>query len=194
MGVLPGSLELVAGRAVRAATCIGAGALALTVVLAGCSDSTDGNPVGAAPSGTEPDFPTSRPTRTTTATPVPPPPSATPRSPGAEALAPQNGYVYIETKSGLTRCQISADAVGCEAEFENSPTIDGFPANGVNVAANGAVTWVSGNLGDIPTVPLDYRTYTALGWTIEAAEDGTRFTNDGSGHGMFVRIEGVQTY
>ena len=60
--------------------------------------------------------------------------------------------------------------------------------------ADGTVTWVSGNLGDIPTVPLEYRTYTALGWTIEASEAGTRFTNDGTGHGMFVRIEGVETY
>ncbi|MCF6390811.1 hypothetical protein L2K20_27920 [Mycobacterium sp. MBM] len=184
-----------ADRGIRAAACIGAGVLALGVALTGCSDSTDGNPVGSAPSGTEPDFPTPRPSRSTSTTPpATPPPSATPRPPAAEALTPQNGYVFIETKSGLTRCQISTEAVGCEAEFENPPTIDGFPANGVNVEADGAVTWVSGNLGDIPTVPLDYRTYTALGWTIEASEAGTRFTNDGTGHGMFVRIEGVETY
>ena len=183
-----------AGKAIRAAACIGAGAIALTVMLAGCSDSTDGNPVGSPPSGTEPDFPTTRPSRTTTTTPPAPPSSATPRPPAAEALAPQNGYVYLETKSGLTRCQLNVEAVSCEAEFEKSPSIDGFPANGVNVNADGAVTWVSGNLGNIPTVPLDYRTYAALGWTIEASEAGTRFTNDGTGHGMYVRIEGVETY
>lgn len=193
IGFLPGSLDLVAGRAIRAAASIGAGAVALAVVLSGCSDSTDGSPVGSAPSGTEPDFPTTRPTRSTS-TPAPPPSSATPRPPAAEALQPQNGYVYIETKSGLTRCQINAEAVSCEAEFEDSPIIDGLPANGVNVNADGTVTWVSGNLGNIPTVPLDYRTYIALGWTIEASEAGTRFTNEGTGHGMFVRIEGVETY
>ncbi len=181
------------GRATRVATCIGTGAVVLAVLLGGCSDSTDGTPVGSAPSGTEPDFPTSRPSRTTS-TPPSAPPSSTPVPPGAQALTPQNGYVYIETRSGLTRCQLTTDAVGCEAEFENSPDIDGFPANGVNVTADGSVTWISGNLGDIPTVPLDYRTYTALGWTIEASEEGTRFTNDGTGHGMFVRIEGVETY
>lgn len=164
------------------------------MLIGGCSSSTDGNPVGSAPSGTEPDFPTPRPSRTTSATPTAPPSSATPVPPGAEALTPQNGYVYIETKSGLTRCQINSDAASCEAEFENSPDIDGFPANGVNVNADGTVTWVSGNLGDIPTVPLDYRTYTAVGWTIEASEDGTRFTNDGTGHGMVVRIAGVETF
>jgi hypothetical protein len=184
----------VAGWAIRAASCIGTGVIALTAALAGCSASTDGNPIGAAPSGTEPAIPTTRPSRTTSAPPTPPPSSAMPRPPAADALQPQNGYVYIETKSGLTRCQINSDAVGCEAEFENSPAIDGFPANGVNLNADGTVTWVSGNLGNIPTVPLEYRTYTALGWTIEATEAGTRFINDGTGHGMFVRIEGVETY
>jgi len=189
----------VAGKATRAATCIGTGAVALAVLLSGCSDSTDGNPVGSAPSGTEPDFPTARPTRTTAATPSAPasptsPSPSTPAPAGAQALTPHDGYVYIETRSGLTRCQLTADAVGCEAEFQNAPSIDGFPANGVNLTADGTVTWIAGNLGDIPTVALDYRTYTALGWTIEAAEDGTRFTNDGTGHGMLVRIEGVETY
>lgn len=155
--------------------------------------------MGTGPSGTEPDFPTPRPDRTTTTptqspiTPAPAPPRPT-VAPGGENLTPQNGYVYIETKSGLTRCQISELSVGCESEFENSPEIDGFPANGVSVTAQGETTWLTGNLGDIPTVALDYRTYTALGWTIEAGEDGTRFTNDETGHGMFVRIEGVETY
>lgn len=186
-----------ADRGKRAAACIGAGVLALGVALAGCSASTDGNPVGSPPSGSEPDFPTPRPSRSTatsTGAPTAPPPSATPRPPAAEALTPQNGYAFIETKSGLTRCQISTEAVGCEAPFENPPSVDGVPANGVNLDADGAVTWVSGNLGDIPAVPLDYRTYTALGWTIEASEAGTRFTNDRTGHGMVVRIEGVETY
>lgn len=176
---------------------IGAVAAALALTIGGCSDTIDGNPVGSGPSGTEPDFPTPRPTRTSTATtPSTPtsPPSDTTAPGGTEALTPQNGYVYIETKSGLTRCQISSEAVGCEAEFENSPSVDGYPANGVNLTAGGEVSWVSGNLGDIPTVALDYRTYTALGWTIVASADGTRFTNDNTGHGMFVRIEGVEVY
>ena len=187
------------GGAKRTALWFGSGGIALALLIGGCSDSTEGRPVGAGPTGTEPDFPTSRPDRTTTTptqspiTPAPAPPPVT-VPPGGENLAPQNGYVFIETKSGQTRCQISDRAVGCEAEFENSPEVDGFPANGVNVTAAGEVTWLTGNLGDIPTVQLDYRTYTALGWTIVATEDGTRFTNDGTGHGMFVRVEGVETY
>jgi hypothetical protein len=51
-----------------------------------------------------------------------------------------------------------------------------------------------GNLGDIPAVTLDYRTYTAVGWTIEASEAGTKFTNDATGRGMFVAIEHVDVF
>jgi hypothetical protein len=51
-----------------------------------------------------------------------------------------------------------------------------------------------GNLGDIPAITLDYKTYSAVGWTIEASEDGTRFTNIGTGHGMVIAVEGVQAF
>ena len=43
-------------------------------------------------------------------------------------------------------------------------------------------------------VSLDYRTYTAQGWTIDAGESGTRFTNDATGHGMFVAVEKVDVF
>ena len=43
-------------------------------------------------------------------------------------------------------------------------------------------------------VTIDYRTYSAVGWTIVATTDGTRFTNDRTGHGAFVSIEKVETY
>lgn len=71
---------------------------------------------------------------------------------------------------------------------------DGTRANGVNLSADGTVDWVLGNLGDIPVVTIDYRTYSAVGWTIVASSDGTRFTNDRTGHGMFVSIEKVETF
>jgi hypothetical protein len=109
-------------------------------------------------------------------------------------LAPQDGYVFIETKSGKTRCQLSTAEVGCEAQFTNSPVLDGTHANGVRLTANGEVSWLVGNLGDIPVVTLDYRKYSAVGWTIDAGEDGTRFTNDSTGHGMTVSIDGVQAF
>ena len=175
--------------------------LTLVGVLTGCQSSTPGTAVINPKEPTEPSFPTSRPPRPTAAPPTtraPAPPSSTTAAPGAapgaEVLPPQNGYVFIETKSGRTRCQLNADEVGCEAQFTNPPVLDGVPANGVRVTANGELNWVVGNLGAIPAVTLDYRTYSAVGWTIQAGEDGTRFTNDRTGHGMNVAIEAVQAF
>ena len=52
----------------------------------------------------------------------------------------------------------------------------------------------AGQPGGIPTVTIDYKTYDALGWTISATPDGTKFTNDHTHHGMFVSIEKVNTF
>ena len=166
----------------------------VTAVLAGgCSSTVDG--AATCPGcgiGSEPDFPTSRPT---TAPPAIAPPSGPQPPAGAETLAPNaNGYVYIETSSGKTRCQISAGTVGCESEFTDSPVIDGERATGVEVSAGGSNRWVVGNLGAMPTTTIDYATYSAVGWIIEAASSGTRFTNAGTGHGMFVSTEGVEFF
>jgi hypothetical protein len=105
-----------------------------------------------------------------------------------------SGYVYIETKSGLTRCQLSGSAVGCESDFTNAPSVNGQPANGVEVTSSGSMRWISGNLGAIPTVTLDYAVYHAVGWTIDASSAGTRFTNESTGHGMFISTEGVSAF
>jgi hypothetical protein len=150
-------------------------------VLAGCQTSTPGTPTTTAPTTSAP---------TTTA------PQAGPVSPpAAQVLPPDNsGYVFIETKSGQTRCQLDEKSVGCEAQFTNTPIKDGVRTNGVNLSSDGSVEWIVGNLGDIPAVPIDYRTYSAVGWTIAAAEDGTRFTNQKTGHGMFVSIDKVDTF
>jgi hypothetical protein len=71
---------------------------------------------------------------------------------------------------------------------------DGEPANGVKVTSGGELRWLVGNLGDIPAVTLDYQTYRAQGWTIAASGSGTRFTNDDTGHGMFVSIQAVNGF
>jgi hypothetical protein len=170
--------------------------LALVAVLTGCQSSTPGTSITSPKSPTEPNFPTSRPTRPTAAPTktLTPAPTTTAAAPGAEVLPPEDGYVFIETKSGKTRCQLSTAEVGCEAQFTTSPVMNGMHANGVRVTADGEVSWLVGNLGDIPAVTLDYRTYSAVGWTIQASEDGTRFTNDRTGHGMIVAIEGVQAF
>ncbi|ORW91158.1 hypothetical protein AWB92_18390 [Mycobacterium sp. IEC1808] len=187
------------------------GSLLLSAVLAGpalvsgCSSLIDGKPVATPGTGpTEPTFPTPRPTTTTPApTSTSPAPSTSPTGPASPTTPPagviplppdHNGYVFIETKSGVTRCQINKETVGCEAPFTNSPLQDGEHANGVSISSAGNVQWVLGNLGAIPTVTIDYKTYAAQGWTIVATEQGTRFTNDRTHHGMFVSVEKVNTF
>ncbi|MFG1933067.1 hypothetical protein ACGFK1_20850 [Mycobacterium sp. NPDC048908] len=167
--------------------------VALGAVLTGCQTSTPGTPVIEPKEPTEPSFPTSKPARPTAAPPSTPTPT-TPPLPGGQVLEPENGYVFIETKSGKTRCQLNEEEVDCEAQFTNPPVVGGAPANGVRLTANGEISWVVGNLGAIPVVTLDYQTYSAVGWTIDAREDGTRFTNEDTGHGMNVAIDGVQAF
>lgn len=171
-----------------------ASALAACALVAGCQSGTDGTPVTSPSGPTEPSFPTARPTTSRPTTPTTTP--STPKAPPAAQVLPpdDSGYVFIQTKSGQTRCQLNEEAVGCEAPFTNSPMQDGVRANGVNVSADGSVRWIVGNLGDIPAVTLDYRTYSAVGWTIDASSDGTRFTNQRTKHGMFVSIEKVETF
>jgi hypothetical protein len=161
-----------------------------TALVAGCQTGTQGTPVTGSQSPT-----TSKPTA------APPGPTApsmprTPISPPAAQVLPpdDSGYVFIETKSGQTRCQIDEQSIGCEAPFTNTPLQDGVRANGVDLSADGNVRWIVGNLGDIPTVPIDYRTYSAVGWTVDATSEGTRFTNQRTGHGMFVSVEKVDTF
>ena len=172
-------------------------ALAIGALLAGCQSGTTGTPVTSTTGPTEPSFPTSRPStsRPTAAPPTTTAPSGPVSPPAAQVLPPQDGgYVFIETKSGQTRCQLDAQSVGCEAQFTNTPMQDGVRTNGVNLSADGNVQWIVGNLGDIPVVTIDYRTYSAVGWTIVATTDGTRFTNQRTKHGMFVSIEKVETF
>lgn len=174
-----------------------AGLLTAGALLAGCQTGTQGTPVTSSGSPTEPSFPTSRPStsRPTAAPPTTSAPSGPVSPPVAEVLAPnESGYVFIETKSGQTRCQLNEQEVGCEAPFTNTPMQDGVRANGVNLTADGEVQWIVGNIGDIPAVTIDYRTYSAVGWTIVASSEGTRFTNQRTKHGMSVSIEKVETF
>lgn len=175
---------------------IGAVLLAAGALGAGCDSTIDGRPIAEPGSGPiEPSFPTPRPSTSPPASTAPTTPASPTTPAGAIPLPPdQNGYVFIETKSGQTRCQINKDSVGCEAPFTNSPIKDGEHANGVHITAAGTVQWVLGNLGAIPTVTIDYKTYDAQGWTINATTDGTRFQNNSTGHGMFVSIDRVNTF
>lgn len=173
-------------------------AIAAAATIAGCTTNVDGRAIcpGCGPGG-EPSFPTERPTvssPTTTPSETPTSPAPSTPEPGGNLPPSDEGYVYIETKSGLTRCQISTASVGCESQFTNSPVVDGAPANGVEVTSGGTMRWILGNLGAIPTTTIDYAVYHAVGWTIDASSSGTRFTNDSTGHGMSVSTEGASVF
>lgn len=175
--------------------------IAVCALAAGCgTDRNEGSSVTKITEYTEPSTSTSRPTRTTTpsttttTTTTSTPSITTGPPPGAEEIPTENGYAFFQTKSGRTRCQVSATEVGCEAQFTAPPEVGGVPANGVRLTPDGQTQWLVGNLGDIPAVTLDYRIYWAKGWTIEAREDGTRITNDQTRHGMTVAVEKVETF
>ena len=105
------------------------GVAAVAALLTGCQSSVDGTATRNPDSFGEPDFPTPRPSRPTTASSPPPAPSPPPqptgptgsRPPGGEVLAPQDGFVFIQTKSGKTRCQLDEQEVDCESAFTDTP-------------------------------------------------------------------------
>src|SRR3984885_8766872 len=172
-----------------------AGLLLSAALVSGCSSLIHGKAVSSSGAGpTEPTSPKAKPSIPSAAPSRPAPPSANPPA-GAIPLPPDNsGHVFIETKSGQTRCQIDSDSVGCEAQFTNAPMQDGERANGVNITASGSVEWVLGNLGDNYTGIIIYLTYDAEAWRIAASESGARFTNEQTGPGMFVSVEKVDTF
>ena len=119
------------------------------------------------------------------------------------ASADPSDYQYVRTETGAVRCVISASHVGCERT-----SIDGFPGapksqsgpgnfNVAGIDADGTFNFGEGNIGGVEAdeVTLTYgQTYHFKGWTVAPTFDGTRFTNDGSGHGMFVSIGGVDSF
>lgn len=129
--------------------------------------------------------------------PPPPAPAAPAPAPAPAGLTPlpmaADGRVYVTTKSGKTRCRISTDEVACQAPFIDAPLVYGQPANGVTFTANGMLTYVVGDLGDIPATTMSYSTYRALSWRVVATSEGTTFTHTGTGRSVFVSITSVQT-
>ena len=122
----------------------------------------------------------------TTAPPIPLPPN-------------DRGYVRVEINSGSTGCSINSEIVACQTSANNWPA-KGNGANGqhfhtASVTAAGEFHWVEADLGALEgRVTLSNQTYSAQGWTIVAASDGTTFTNGSSGHGMSVSDQSVKPF
>ena len=179
---------MVGGRLLLAAL------LTSAALVSGCSSLIHGKPVanpGAGPRTVVPESQTVRSLPDLIAT------RATERQPaGQRHPVPPDQTVTYSSKPNPVR-RVARSTPTASAARHSSPTPRWRTANapdGVNITARGSVQWVVGNLGDIPTVTIDYRTYDAEGWTIAASESGTRFTNKGTGHGMFVSVEKVDTF
>ncbi len=137
------------------------------------------------------------------------------------ATASDDGQ-YVRTQSGRVRCWVTATGamtgtnqptVACEASGPTSPPWDQWENNGflqaplagpelhyacAVVDAAGAFTFLMANIGAAhpgDDLVLNYgKTYNIQGWTITSNPDGTRFVNDGTGHGMFVSIENTYPF
>ena len=122
----------------------------------------------------------------------------------------------VRTESGKVRCYINVNDIDhgggplvvCQTSapgstgFAQGPMsgTPGFHYNLAVVRGTGAFNWDDGNIPGTPQaeaqdILLNYgQTYHINGWTILPSADGTRFTNDGTGHGMFVSIENVYSF
>jgi hypothetical protein len=126
---------------------------------------------------------------------------------------------YVRTESGKVRCDVQSDRVGCQylPGFPQAPVdppmncppppgtylrcVSGVHWDIANVTSGGAFSWMEGNLATGGSadpqndVILNYgQSYDVQGWTILPGSDGTRLTNDGTGHGMFVSLENVAPF
>jgi hypothetical protein len=136
----------------------------------------------------------------------------------AISLARADSHTLVRTQSGNTRCALSSSQVVCQylpgypqAPVEppsNCPPPPGtylHCTSGLHwdqavVTAGGTFNWENGNIPGTPQVVandvvLNYgQTYHIEGWTVLPSEEGTRFTNDGTGRGMFVSIDNVSKF
>jgi hypothetical protein len=147
-----------------------------------------------------------------------PPPTVMPPAPGNATSQ------YVRTESGRVHCMVTTDDQGqgggpaavCDASAPGStgflqapiamseseckyvPCPGGMHWDLAAVTATGAFRWAQGNIAagsGIQYSTLNYgQTYDMEGWTIVPTQDGTRFTNDATGHGMFVSIENVYSF
>ncbi|MCV7424529.1 hypothetical protein H7K45_28700 [Mycobacterium yunnanensis] len=105
-------------------------------------------------------------------------------------------YTYVHTQSGATRCSIGDDTVLCQGLNADLPAV-GIGHDSAMVTANGDLTFTSVGMVGAPAddTVLHYgQTYHYHGWTILPSDQGTRFTNDRYGHGMFVSIQHVDSF
>ena len=129
---------------------------------------------------------------------------------GAPSAGASEGQ-YVTTQSGRVRCWVTATgsavsltppdggSVICESGGFDSAPVPGplYHMNNATVDAAGNFSFLMANLGQVSEnqLTLSYgQTYNIQGWTILSGPDGTRFTNNATGHGMFVSIENTYAF
>jgi hypothetical protein len=101
----------------------------------------------------------------------------------------------VNTQTPRMLCEIGSDdadpGIGpnviCQGRFSEASS----DADQAFVTASGQFSYRSANIGTgYNHSPFDTlvsgQTYHIQGWTIVASDNGVRFTNDGTGHGMFI--------
>ncbi len=120
----------------------------------------------------------------------------------------------VRTQSGRVRCEVYSNdndrggspLVVCQqadaAPFPQAPISSeyGGRMNLAVVRANGAFNWNIGNIAGsseatASDVVLNYgQIYNINGWTIRPSFEGTRFTYDATGHGMFLSVDDIYAF
>lgn len=109
----------------------------------------------------------------------------------ADNYVTQSGRVLCAVTPDSTIAELGEDVVVCQGAF----TQPGAKFQAVT-AGDGNIAWQDANLAvDNPTTTMVYgTTYHRGNWTIYPDITGTTFTNDRTGHGMFVSIDDVHAF
>lgn len=109
----------------------------------------------------------------------------------ADNYVTQSGRVLCAVTPDSTIADVGQDAVVCQGAF----TQPGAKFQAMTTG-DGTLQWQDANLAvDNPTTAMSYgTTYHRGNWTIYPDATGTRFTDDRTGHGMFVSIENVYAF
>lgn len=109
----------------------------------------------------------------------------------ADNYVTQSGRVLCAVTPDSTIAGLGEDVVVCQGAF----TQPGARFQAVTTG-DGSIKWQDANLAvDNPTTAMEYgTTYHRGNWTIYSAVTGTTFTNDRTGHGMFVSIDDVYAF
>ena len=115
-----------------------------------------------------------------------------PAAASADNFLTQSERVLCAVTPDESLVALGPDAVVCQGDFAQAPP----DYNGAVTTGDGSFHWEQGNIAVYSsTTHMEYgHTYYRGNWAIYHDETGTRFTNDRTGHGMFVSAEEVYAF